>query len=140
VQAPHKPAGVSMQVLCDCTPVMMKEGGVTITVLLPPVAAERWVKKEAAIKKMKLAIGYMRHAAKDAAKDGVVEIGILSVKESGAGRVVARFEAPEFFDDLALIIGAPEQTAEDDMKAEAAALLDGFGFSYQDEKKETGDG
>jgi len=89
---------------------------------------------------MKLAIGYMRHAAKDAAKDGAVEIGILSVKESGAGRVVARFEAPEFFEDLALIIGAPEQTKEDDLKAEAAQLLDGFGFSYQGEEKETGDG
>jgi hypothetical protein len=127
VQAPHKPEGVSMQLLCDCTPIVISEGGVTVTLLLPPEGILNYRKKEAAIKKMKLAIGYMRHAVKVAAESGDVEIGILSVKPDGTGKIVAMFEAPEFFDDLALLIGAPEQTKEDDMKAEAAAILDGVG-------------
>jgi len=84
--------------------------------------------RDRAIDKMLIALPYMRHAVKDAAGTGKVHIGILSVKEDGSGRVVAKFEAPEFFEDLALILDAPKQTEEDDLRASAVALLDNFGL------------
>ena len=128
IQAPHKPLGVSMMMVCDCTPIITNENGVTVTRLVSPKQLEHEKARAAALKKMLIALPYMRHAAKEASETGKVFIGILSVNDDGSGRVVARFEGPEFFDDLALVLGAPDQTEEDDMKAEAASLLDNLGL------------
>lgn len=84
--------------------------------------------KEEAIKKMLTALPYMRHAMAEAAKNGSPHIGILSVKPDGSGRVEAKFEAPEFFKDLAVILDAPAQTEEDNLNAGALSILDRFGI------------
>lgn len=99
----------------------------SITRLVPPKQIETERKREAAIDKMKKAVPFMRHAAKLAAEGGAVHIGILCVRPDGSGSVIAKFEGPEFFDDLALIVGAPEQTEEDEMAASAQELLDKLG-------------
>jgi hypothetical protein len=124
IQAPHKPAGVSMMIACDCVPVVTRVGSTSITRLVPPKQLEEEKRRETAIDKMKKALPFMRHAVKLAAADGAVHFGILSVRPDGSGTVMAKFEAAEFFDDLALIVGAPEQTKDDEMKAEAARILD----------------
>jgi hypothetical protein len=84
-------------------------------------------KRKAAIAKMLVAIPFMRHAMKQASQEGQAKIGILSVREGG-GTVVAQFDAPEFFDELALIVGAPPQTEEDDLNAGARAIIDRLGL------------
>ena len=74
-------------------------------------------------------IPHLRYAMKDAAKEagegGTVEIGILAVKHDGSGgRVVCRFNAGEFWEDLALVVNAPRQTEESEMDAKAQQLVD----------------
>src|SRR5271154_1840659 len=131
IQAPHKPAGVIMMTVCDCELISTPAGnvtGVTVTELVSPAELELRKRKETAKAKMLVAIPYMRHAIAKAAKDGRAYVGILSVNPEGGGRVVAQFDAPEFFDELALLLDAPPQTYEDDLDAEAVALLDEFGL------------
>jgi len=124
IQAPHKPLGVSMMVLCDCVPVVTREGNVTTTRLVSPEQLKKEKRVAKARKKMLKAIPFMRHAVKDAAKKGAVYFGILAVNSDETGQVVARFEASEFFDDLAALIDAPDQTEEDDLAALALRLAD----------------
>ena len=124
IQAPHKPLGVSMMVICDCVPVVTQEGGMTITRLVSPLQLQKEKRAEEARQKMLKAITFMRHAAKEASKKGVVYIGILAVNPDETGQVVARFEAPGFFDDLAALIDAPDQTEDDDLGALALRLAD----------------
>jgi hypothetical protein len=128
IQAPHKPLGVSMMVICDCVPIVTREGNVTTTRLVSPLQLKKEKRVEEARQKMLKAITFMRHAVKDAALKGEVHFGILAVKPDGSGSVVARFEALEFFDDLAALIDAPEQTEEDDLEASALKLADELGL------------
>ncbi len=123
IQAPHKPLGVSMMVVCDCVPVVTRAGDMTVTMLVSPEQFKKEKRVQEARDKMLKAITFMRHAVKEAAKKGEVHFGILAVNPDGSGQVVARFEAPEFFDDLAAIIDAPEQTEEDDLEASALQRL-----------------
>lgn len=69
------------------------------------------------------ALPHFRFAMKLAAKNGAPMVGILSVAPDGSGSVEAKFAAPDFFDDLALVLGAPAQTTEDDMTAGATKLM-----------------
>ena len=84
IQAPHKPLGVSMMMVCDCTPIITNENGITVTRLVSPKQLEHEKARAAALKKMLIALPYMRHAAKDASEKGKVFIGILSVNEDGS--------------------------------------------------------
>lgn len=44
---------------------------------------------------------FMRHAMNEAAKEGRAQVGILFVRPDGTGQLVARFDAPSFFEDIA---------------------------------------
>ncbi len=72
------------------------------------------------------AIPYLRTAIKDANKEGAAELGILAKQKDGSGRIVCSFDCNEFFDDLCKVIGAPEQTEEDDWKAKAVKFVQEF--------------
>lgn len=74
---------------------------------------------EQAKERMLAALPYLRHAVRQAKKTGKVQFGILSTSEEGSGRIIAKFDADEFFDDLEVILGAPPQSTEDQLKAEA---------------------
>lgn len=82
--------------------------------------------KEEIREKLLAALPHLRYAMKEAAQKGRPQVGILAATEDGGGQVVARFEAPEFFDDLAVLIDAPPQTEEDDMEARAVKLVQGI--------------
>jgi hypothetical protein len=84
--------------------------------------------KEKARARLLEALPYFRHAANNAKEGGKIQLGILSVKDGKSGQIVARFDADDFFDDLALILDAPPQTKNDDMRAAAEALLQSFGL------------
>ena len=75
--------------------------------------------------KILLALPHFRYAVKEASEKGIMKLGILSYKDDGSGRVVASFEAQEFFDDLATALGAPPRS-EDDMEAKAEKIVQGI--------------
>lgn len=82
--------------------------------------------QEEAKEKILLALPYMRHAVEKAAAEGSVEVGILATQPSGAGRIVARFQAAEFFEDLATALGVGELTEAERLDAKAQAIVDAF--------------
>jgi hypothetical protein len=77
------------------------------------------------------AIPYFRHAIEEARKLGDVKMGILADKPDGSGELTMRFECEEFFADIALVIGAPEHTEQDESKAKALAFLQKHGLKVQ---------
>lgn len=84
--------------------------------------------KEEAKERLLSALPHFRHAASLAKRDGKMMLGILSVNDDRTGKVISRFEADTFFDDLAAILDAPPQSEEDEMEAKAEALLQQFGL------------
>jgi hypothetical protein len=64
------------------------------------------------------------------AKGGRVMIGILyeSLPPEKGGRIVARFEAKDFIEDVAAVIDAPPYTEQDDLNAKAEELLQKHGL------------
>ena len=86
------------------------------------------MQKTQARERLLQALPYFRYAAESAAKEGRVELGILAVKEDGGGRVCCQFAAEDFFKDLALVLGAPDQTEEDTLEAKATELMDRLGL------------
>jgi hypothetical protein len=67
--------------------------------------------KTNARQRMLLLIPHIRHAIEEARTRGKVELGILAVDASdGGGRVMCRFDAEEFFEDLAQLVGAATST------------------------------
>jgi hypothetical protein len=66
---------------------------------------------------------HIRHAIDVAKAKGTAKLGILCEFPDGGGKVEARFEI-EFLEDLAVAIGAPEQTEEDNQTAAARRLSD----------------
>jgi len=91
--------------------------------------------REEAIDAMKSVIHHFRHSMEEAKSaagpDGTVGFGILAVHKDGSGVLISRFDAPEFFEDLALIIGAPPSTAEDKMDAIATQFMDLHGLTVE---------
>lgn len=74
-------------------------------------------------------IKHLRFAASCAAEgDNRVQLGILSVKPDGAGRVVCQMDVKEFIEDIATVIGAGPQTQEDIEEAKAEQLLSRLGL------------
>lgn len=69
------------------------------------------------------ALPYLRNSVAEANAEGSARLAIVSVNPDGSGRIVCKFECTEFMADLALVIGAGEQTAEDDANAEAVKFL-----------------
>jgi hypothetical protein len=69
---------------------------------------------------------HLRYAVETAALEGTVELGVLSTKPDGSGRLQCRFEAPGFVEDLALLLGAGPMTAEDRQEAAAQSIVDQF--------------
>lgn len=85
-------------------------------------------KREEAVERMKQALPYFRHAISEAAKSGDVKLGVLSYAPDGSGQIISSFECAEFFEDIALIIGAAPQTEEDTLQAKAVQFLQKFGI------------
>jgi hypothetical protein len=79
--------------------------------------------KEEIREKFLTALPHFRFAMKEASRKGKAKIGVLSITEDGGGKVIASFEAEEFFDDLAILLDAPPQTKEDDLEAAAVKLV-----------------
>jgi hypothetical protein len=84
--------------------------------------------KEEAIKDLLEVVKYLRYSVKKASADGELEIGILSVKPDGSGKVESRFRANEFIEDIATVIDAPAYTEEDELEAKALELLQKMGI------------
>jgi len=83
------------------------------------------------------ALPYFRKAVADVrAKGGKVQLGVLSTNADGSGKIEMRFDADEFFDDLALILNAPPQTEKDDMAARALKFFQTHRLSITPPKSE----
>jgi hypothetical protein len=77
------------------------------------------------------ALPYFRKAVADARtsdSEGTVKMAIVHKYADGTGKVGMTFDCDEFFDDLALVLGAGPQTEEDDLKAEARKFVQKFGL------------
>jgi hypothetical protein len=67
----------------------------------------------------------MKLAVKEAGVGGAVEIGLLAIPaDNQGGRVVARFNAGEFWEDLAAVIDAPDESEETQSEAQAQHIVD----------------
>ena len=75
-----------------------------------------------------LAVPYFRAAMKDAKAKGRTEVAILAAMSDGGKSIEMACDATELFDDIALVIGAPAQTKNDDMQAKAVGFLQRFGL------------
>jgi len=85
-------------------------------------------KKQEARARLLEVIKHLRYASKEASAEGKVQLGILSVKPEGGGRIVASMDAGSFIEDIALLIDAPEHTEDDHLEASAEAFLHRFGL------------
>lgn len=79
------------------------------------------------------ALPFLRHAMEEALAEagegGNAGLGIIATKADGSGKVIARFEAPAFFEDLAEVLGASELSDEDRAVARMRQFLDEHGLS-----------
>ena len=80
------------------------------------------------------ALPYFRHAVEEARKKGIVKLGILSENPDGSGKLEMKFDCDEFFEDLALVLGAPPQTEEDSINAKAMAFMQQHGLRVSGEE------
>lgn len=96
--------------------------------------------QEEARNRLLQAMPHFRFAMKQAALKGAAHVGILAVQPDGSGNVEAKFAAPDFFNDLALVLGAPPQSKEDDMMAGATRLVQQLGTGLVDIGGTPGDG
>lgn len=75
------------------------------------------------------ALPILRVSMEEASKNGCTAgIGIISYIKNGGGNVIVRFEAPEFMEDLAIVLGVGPMT-DDERKVALAdkILIDLFG-------------
>ncbi len=84
---------------------------------------------EAIREDMRAVIPHFRYAIKQARKQAAPEdrirLAVMIRKPDNSGKVTASFDAEEFFDDLARVLGLPaENTKEEDQAAKAIELLD----------------
>lgn len=84
--------------------------------------------KETAKERLLTVIKHLRFAMKEAEAGGKVQLGILSVLPDSSGKITARFDAKDFIEDVALVIGAPPYTENDEMEAKATKLLHELGM------------
>ncbi len=75
--------------------------------------------KEIAKVKLLEILPHLRYSVAQATKKGTAMIGILSEDKLGGGEVISQFYAEEFLNDLAELLEAPPQNAEDDNSAAA---------------------
>lgn len=71
------------------------------------------------------ALPHLRFAMAEAAKNGRAQVGILCLKPDRTGQIVAQFDAPDFFNDLAEVLGAPPQSEDDNIEAVAERIAQG---------------
>lgn len=88
---------------------------------------------EAVRKDMQAVIPHFRYAIKQAreqaAPEDTIRLGIMIRKPDGSGQMTATFNAGEFFEDLACLLGLPtENTKEEEQEAKAIELLDRLGL------------
>jgi hypothetical protein len=84
--------------------------------------------REAARQRILQVIPHLRYSIKEAEKhfsgEGKVEIGILAVAHDGYGKVISRFSANEFLEDLATVVCAGPQTKDNELEARARQIID----------------
>lgn len=78
---------------------------------------------ETAKEKMLQVIPFLRDAMKQAREEGEPMLGILAVNPSGGGKVVCRFRADEFVDDLCEVLGVPKENTEGEQLKVAAEKI-----------------
>jgi hypothetical protein len=87
--------------------------------------------KEEIKEKLLKALPYFRYAIKqardEAPADHTVGLAVVYYGPSG-GKVTARFPAAEFFEDIAVLLDAPEFTQADEDNAKALAFLSQLGL------------
>jgi hypothetical protein len=72
------------------------------------------------------ALKHFRFAVADAAKEGTPLLAVVAEHHDGGGKLVMKFNCGEFFEDLALVIGASDDTDEEKLEANAAAFKSKF--------------
>jgi hypothetical protein len=77
------------------------------------------------------AMPYFRNAANKAKMEGEFRLAVVSTNNDGSGRVLMQFAPGDFFEDLALVLGVPAQSAEADLKADALAFLHRHGLNLE---------
>jgi hypothetical protein len=79
---------------------------------------------EEARENLLVVIPHLRHAMALAKEEGKPMLGILAVEPNGGGRIVVKFEAEEFVNDLCRLLGvAVENTKEETSEAAATRLV-----------------
>lgn len=74
------------------------------------------------LKHMRLAAEFAKETAE--AGGGKVKIGILATRADGARKIICTFDAPEFFEDIAAVLGVPPITADDKTECAIEMLVD----------------
>lgn len=69
------------------------------------------------------ALDYMRHSVERAKETGQPHLAIVSKYSDGSGKIIAKFQCEEFFNDLALVLGVGELTEEARLNASAVEFL-----------------
>lgn len=88
--------------------------------------------REAARQRLLTALPYFRNAVADALKEGPAKLAVITQIPNGEGgttpKAVMAFDGAEFFEDLAVVLGAAPHTEEDDFKARALQFLQKHGI------------
>lgn len=83
---------------------------------------------EEATEALKNALPYLRYAVEQAREDGgIAKLAVASENPDGSGKLIAKFECDEFFEDIATVIGLGPQTEEQTNDAKAVELLQRIG-------------
>jgi hypothetical protein len=77
------------------------------------------------------ALPHFRYSTAEAKKNGAVKLGILCEYQDGTKKLEVSFACDEFFEDLALVLGAPAQSQEDNLKASARQFVQQHGIQSE---------
>lgn len=66
---------------------------------------------------------YFRHSVEKARATGAPQLAILSNYSDGGGKIIARFDCEEFFEDLAQVLGCGEFTERGRATANAVEFI-----------------
>lgn len=84
--------------------------------------------KEQAIRDLRAVISHLRLAIRTAkekcGQDGLVAVSIVAMRLDGTGEVTCAMRAPEFAEDIALALGLPADTEDEEAEARAIQFLD----------------
>lgn len=68
----------------------------------------------------------LKDAKAEAGPGGTAGLAVVAIPKAGNGRILATFEADEFFEDIAYLCGIGPDTEEDELEAQAQKIVDQF--------------